>query len=514
MMAIGRESVACPGAGGDRPRGVALRLAEARRRGPGISAFFGFAFWALLTAASLNATDAAQAESRGLVGARALAVSLAAPEKPKPTLPPAIADAVHLEDGGERATLSFDLTHAIDASAFVLTRPNRIVVDLPEVDFRIDPQAGSAAHPAHRPGSPRGHLQAADFSGLIASFRFGLFASGKSRIVINLAAPARILRAAVESAPDGGKTRLVIELAKTDPAAFQAAARKAILTAAGETELKAAPGPVKDAAEAQSNLPVVVVDPGHGGVDSGAIVEGLVEKDIVFDFAKALAEKLRATGRYKVVMTRDSDIFIRLGGRVHIARDAHAALFVSIHADAIAADAASVSGATIYTMSDRASDAEAARTAEKENQSDATAGLEGKEEPSGVSDILFDLTRRETRAYSHVFARTLVNYWKVAGRLNKNPERAAGFRVLTAPDVPSVLLELGYLSNVKDAKSLVAPEWRDATTGKVVAAINAFFDSRAGTGVTATRPAMPAEAASTAAAATLDAVAAPGSAAK
>ncbi len=512
-MTIGRESSACLGAGGDRPRRVALRLAEAQRRGPGVSALFVLAFLALLTAASFTMIGAARAESGGLVGTRALAVSLAAPQTAKPTLQPAIADAVHLEDGSERATLSFDLTHPIDASAFVLTRPNRIVIDLPEVDFRIDPQAGSAARPVHRPGSPRGHLQASDFSGLIASFRFGLFAAGKSRIVINLAAPARILRAVAEPAPDGGKTRLVIELAKTDRAAFQAAASKAVLTAAAETEPKAAPSPGKDVADAQSNLPVVVVDPGHGGVDSGAIVDGLVEKDIVFDFAKVLAEKLGATGRYKIVMTRDSDVFIPLGGRVRIARDAHAALFVSIHADTLAADAASVAGATIYTMSDRASDAEAARTAEKENQSDATAGLEGKEEPSGVSDILFDLTRRETRAYSHVFARTLVNYWKVAGQLNKNPERAAGFRVLTAPDVPSVLLELGYLSNVKDAKSLVSPEWRDATTGKVVAAINAFFDSR-GTSATATPPAMPAEAASTAAAATLDAVAAPSSAAK
>ncbi len=288
------------------------------------------------------------------------------------------------------------------------------------------------------------------------------------------------------------------------------------MTAAAEAEPKAPPGLGKAAAEAQSNLPVVVVDPGHGGVDSGAMVDGLVEKDIVFDFAKELALKLKATGRYKVVMTRDSDVFIPLGGRVRIARDAHAALFVSIHADTIAADAASVSGATVYTMSDRASDAEAARTAEKENQSDATAGVEGKEEPSGVSDILFDLTRRETRAYSHVFARTLVNYWKVAGRLNKNPERAAGFRVLTASDVPSVLLELGYLSNVQDAKSLVSPDWRDATTGKVVAAINAFFNSR-GTHVTATPSALPGAASSAAAAVAataLDAAPASTSAAK
>jgi N-acetylmuramoyl-L-alanine amidase len=429
---------------------------------------------------------------------------------------PAIVDGVHLEDGDEHATLSFDLTHPIEVSAFVLARPNRVVVDLPEVDFRIDPQAGKAALTAHRSGTQHGRLQVNDVSGLIASFRFGLFAAGKSRIVIDLGGPAKILRAAVEPAADAGKARLVIELAKTDRATFQSAARKAVLAAAGEPQPKVASNPAKDPAETSGNLPVVVVDPGHGGIDSGAMVDGLVEKDIVFDFAKVLAEKLRATGRYQVVMTRDSDVFIPLGGRVHVARDAHAALFVSIHADSIATDTASVSGATIYTMSDRASDAEAARTAEKENQSDATAGLEGKEEQSGVSDILFDLTRRETRAYSHVFARTLVNYWKVAGRLNKNPERAAGFRVLTAPDVPSVLLELGYLSNVKDAKSLVAPDWRDATTTKVVAAINAFFDVR-DSGAAAAPPVMPVEApetTGTAATAIVDAASLAGKAAK
>ncbi len=397
-------------------------------------------------------------------------LALADPEKPAPSLPPATADAVSLDDGAAHATLSFDFSHPVDGTAFVLANPNRVVIDLPEVDFRIDPQTGTANRELHR---RPGHQNQASGTGLIASYRFGLFAPGKSRIVIDLTEPARIVRAAAEATQDGGPTRFVIELARTDRAAFQAAARKAMMAAA-DVEPKT-PEPANDTSG--DNRPVVVVDPGHGGLDSGAMIDGLVEKDIVFAFAKELADKLRATGRYKVVMTRDSDIFIPLGGRVQIARDAHAALFVSIHADTLAAEA-TVSGATVYTMADKASDADAARTAEQENQSDATAGIEGKEETSGVNDILFDLTRRETRTFSHVFARTLVNYWRVASRLNKNPERAAGFRVLTAPDVPSVLLELGYLSNVTDGKSLVSSDWRDATTGKVVAAINAFFNSR------------------------------------
>ncbi|MGA3303633.1 MAG: N-acetylmuramoyl-L-alanine amidase [Methylovirgula sp.] len=382
-------------------------------------------------------------------------LALADPEKPAPSLPPATADAVSLDDGAVRATLSFDFSHPVDGTAFVLANPDRVVIDLPEVDFQIDPQTGTANREPHRKS---GHQKQASGTGLIASYRFGLFAPGKSRIVIDLTEPARVVRTAAEPTQDGGSTRFVIELARTDRAAFQAAARKAMMAAA-DAEPKT-PEPANDMSG--DNRPVVVVDPGHGGLDSGAMIDGLVEKDIVFAFAKEVADKLRATGRYKIVMTRDNDIFIPLGGRVQIARDAHAALFVS--------------------------DADAARTAEQENQSDATAGIEGKEETSGVNDILFDLTRQETRAFSHVFARTLVNYWRVASRLNKNPERAAGFRVLTAPDVPSVLLELGYLSNVTDGKSLVSSDWRDATTGKVVAAINAFFDSR-GQNSTANDPA-------------------------
>jgi N-acetylmuramoyl-L-alanine amidase len=160
-----------------------------------------------------------------------------------------------------------------------------------------------------------------------------------------------------------------------------------------------------------------------------------------------------------------------------MARDQKVALFVSIHADTLA-EAADVSGATVYTVSDRASDAEAARVAEKENQADSAAGIEHAEDASEVSDILFDLTRRETRAYSHVFAHTLVNYWKATARLNKNPQRSAGFRVLKAPDVPSVLLELGYLSNEKDDVALTSPAWREKAVARMTEAVAAFFAER------------------------------------
>lgn len=389
---------------------------------------------------------------------------------PHPAAGPSIATAVRIENGADHAKLTFDLTQPVVATSFVLAAPDRIVVDIPGTDFRIDPQVG-----AQKPG----HSQA-----LVASFRFGHFAPSKSRIVVDLAAPARIVQA--RSVSDAAKSYLVIELARTTRAAFQTAAHNSLLaaeTAAADAEH--APAVPQD----KNALPLIVIDPGHGGVDSGAIVNGLVEKNIVFDFAKLLAAKLSASGHYKVMMTRDSDVFVSLAERVRIAQDSGAALFISIHADTIY-DAPNVSGATVYTGAEHATDAEAARTAEKENQADAAAGVANKDAASGVSDILADLTREETRAYSHVFARTLVNYWKVAGRLNKNPERAAGFWVLKAPDVPSVLIELGYLSNAKDAASLTSPAWRDQTSTKVAAAIDAFFAVR-GSNFGAEKPSAP-----------------------
>ncbi len=222
-----------------------------------------------------------------------------------------------------------------------------------------------------------------------------------------------------------------------------------------------------------------MLDPGHGGVDNGAMGrDHAVEKSIVLDFAKALGAKLRESGRYKVVFTREDDTFVPLGERVRMARGLGAALFVSLHADALAGGGEDVQGATVYTVSDRASDREAARIAEHENKADSAAGEDAKEDASDVNDILFDLTRRETRAYSHVFAHSLAEYWKVAARLNKNPRRSAGFVVLKAPDVPSVLLELGYLSNDADVAELTSGEWREKAAGQVARAIDAFFASR------------------------------------
>jgi N-acetylmuramoyl-L-alanine amidase len=172
-------------------------------------------------------------------------------------------------------------------------------------------------------------------------------------------------------------------------------------------------------------------------------------------------------------MTRIGDEFVSLGDRVRIARRANAALFISIHADAVSE--ADVAGTTVYTCSDRASDAEAARIAERENAADKAGGADTRKEDAGVADILFDLKRRETRAYAHIFSRGLVAQWQGAGRLNHNPERSAGFVVLKAPDFPSVLVELGYLSNAEDVANMTSADWRAKAAAAMVGAIERFF---------------------------------------
>ncbi|NDA48635.1 MAG: N-acetylmuramoyl-L-alanine amidase, partial [Alphaproteobacteria bacterium] len=343
---------------------------------------------------------------------------------------------------GELTRLTFDISQSVPVTAFVLTDPKRVIIDLPEVSFAPDPvkerPTGSA-----KPGQSK--TQPNPKSGVILTYRSGLFAPGKSRIVIDLADPARISRAVVEKKDDNQGLRLIIELALTDPATF---AKEASLSQ--QSMAKAATNTPAQKPQGPESKPLVVLDPGHGGIDAGAHgANAVLEKDIVFEFAKTLAAQLRQEGKYRVLLTRNQDVFVPLAERVRIARSAGADLFLSIHADIIS-DGSGVSGATIYTMSDRASDAQAARVAEKENMSDTFAGLDSKEERGGINDILFDLTRRETRRYSQHFSHTLTDYLKDHMRLNKNPQRSAGFQVLKAPDVPSVLLEIGYLSNDKD----------------------------------------------------------------
>lgn len=367
-------------------------------------------------------------------------------------LPVSSAATVSVADGVTRFTLVLD--RDVAATAFLLESPDRVILDLPEVEFRLPADAGR---------------RAGDGAGLIRAFRFGRLAAGRSRVVLDLGRPAALRSTALASTRADGRSTLVVEVTDTDRAAFRAAVRR--------DEALAPPLPAAQPQAALDGRPVVILDPGHGGIDPGAAgLDGIVEKTVTFDFATALAARLERTGRYHAVLTRTGDNFVSLGDRVRIARAAGAGLLISIHADSLGDP--NVTGATVYTVSDRASDAEAARLAAGENRADEIAGLVPAVEEAGVGDILFDLTRRETRTYSHFYQRTLVGYLQKIAHLNKNPQREAGFKVLRAPDVPSVLLELGYLSSRADARMLTSPVWRASAVDSVATSVDVFFQGR------------------------------------
>jgi N-acetylmuramoyl-L-alanine amidase len=373
---------------------------------------------------------------------------------PAPDSYPA-ATAVRL--GGDETDTRFvmDLSRKIDLHAFTLADPYRVVVDIPEVIFKLPPKAGEKGR------------------GLIKAFRFGLMMEGGSRIVFDVSKPVRVEKAYVMDAAAGDPARLVLDLVPTDRRSFlrQIAMEDQSLTAA-----TTAPEPQADKADPR---PLVVLDPGHGGIDTGTVAPtGQMEKDIVLDFAKRLRDRIEKFGKYRVLMTRTDDTYVPLDERVRIARKAGAALFVSIHADSLPRNEGDAQGATVYTLSNKASDAQAAKLAEKENGSDVIAGVDLKAEPNDVAGILIDLAQRETKAFSVQFAHDVVGDLRGVARLHKEPMKSAGFRVLTSPDVPSVLVELGYVSDREDLKSLMSDSWRDHTADSIAKAIDTYFSSR------------------------------------
>jgi N-acetylmuramoyl-L-alanine amidase len=366
--------------------------------------------------------------------------------------------------GGDESKTRFvmDLSRKIDLHAFTLADPYRVVIDLPQVVFQLPPKTGESGR------------------GLVKAFRFGLVMPGGSRLVFDLSKPARIDKAFAIDPADGAPARLVLDLASTDRESFLR--RVALDAKEAKNEGKGAPAEPPPASAANPSevsgdlRPLVVVDPGHGGIDNGTKApSGELEKDIVLDFAQRLRQRLEKTGKLRVVMTRSDDTFVQLADRVHIARNAGAALFVSIHADWLSHGEGDADGATIYTLSETATDSEAARLAEKENRADVIAGVDLKAEPDDVAGILIDLAQRETKSYSLQFAHKLANEMRPVARLHKNPLKSAGFRVLRAPDVPSVLIELGYVSNRQDLQSLLSDTWRNKTADAIAKAIESYF---------------------------------------
>lgn len=364
-----------------------------------------------------------------------------------------VASAVRL--GGDEMTtrMIIDFDQKIDSRVFELANPYRVIIDLPQVAFRFPAGTGESGR------------------GLVKAFRFGLMMTGGSRLVIDLARPARVEKAYVLDPANDQPARFVLDLAAVDRDTF-------LRNIALQNRVRETPAAIKPPAKTDQR-PIIVLDPGHGGLDNGTKAPtGETEKGIVLDFALALRDKIEKGGKYHVLMTRADDTFVPLADRVAFARAQQAALFISIHADALPKGEGDAQGASVYTLSETASDSEAARLAEAENRADVIAGIDLTAEPNDVADILIDLAQRETKAFSVQFARGLIETMHGVTRMHKNSLKSAGFRVLKAPDIPSVLVELGYVSNKQDLKSLTSADWRDHTADSIAQAIDRYFSTR------------------------------------
>lgn len=422
------------------------------------------------------------------------------PSAANATPPLASISAARIAGDEARTRFVADLDRPVSYSVYVIDEPYRVVVDLPDVLFAMPPEIGDEGR------------------GLIAAYRFGQLAPGKSRIVIDTTGPVLIEKSFVLNPENGQPARMIIDIIKTDRRTFsrvKATERPtrtvtassvpdtlaALLEREGVARIdevaeqlettsvlipKPRPKPSQtgtgtgkpeepaNSPNTQTARPIVVLDPGHGGIDGGTVSrKGTLEKQVVLAFARELRKQLRATGRFDVYMTRNDDRFISLARRVKFARARKADLFIAVHADSLRKRR--VRGATVYTLSEKASDAEAAALAEKENNADFIGGVDLGNDAGEVADILLDLALRETKNHSIYFARRLVKNLKPVAPLNRRPMRSAGFKVLRAPDIPSVLLELGYLSNRHDEGNLISSRWRRKAAVAVTAAIEGFF---------------------------------------
>jgi N-acetylmuramoyl-L-alanine amidase len=425
---------------------------------------------ALLCAAALLCSDISLVEANEAPSpSPVVAPSSAVPGSGFP-----VASDARLAGDAKQTRFVLDLDKAIPFRAFALADPYRVVVDIPQLNFQLPAGTGTVGR------------------GLIKAFRYGLVMPGGSRIVFDLTGPAKVANSYVLDAANGQPPRLVLEFAEVDRTTFvqslSAENRPELRPAiADATEVAASPAESKSGVTPELKptvtdaRPLIVIDPGHGGLDNGTQANGESEKNLVLAFGLALRDRIEKTAKYRVVMTRTDDTFIPLDDRVKVGRSQKAALFVSIHADFLPHREGDVQGATIYTVSDRASDAEAERLAESENKADAIGGVNLTQEPTDVADILIDLAQRETRTFSNRFARLLAGEMKNATRMYKHPLKSAGFRVLKAPDVPSVLVELGYVSNKSDLEHLVSENWRSKTVGSMAQAIDTFFEKRLAT---------------------------------
>jgi N-acetylmuramoyl-L-alanine amidase len=375
---------------------------------------------------------------------------------------------LQLEGDVKRTKLVVEVSEATGFSISVEPAPYRVLIDIADAQFALPSGVGRKR------------------KGLVKQLRYGKSIDGKPQIVADVTGPVLIEKSYATGKAGNGKSRIVIDLVATSPEIFSAilerdkkadesgAARPADVTASlplliprnGNRNTPAAPKPHKQR--------TIVIDPGHGGIDPGAISPKKTrEKDVVFAFAKALEEKLLALGGYSVRLTRKGDSFLSLKARVQVAREAQADLFIAIHADTVRGQ--TVTGTTLYTLSEKASDAEAEALAQKENKADVIGGIDMGQQNEQVADILIDLVQRESKNHALLFSRSALEQLQGVTTMTGKPLRSAGFMVLRAPDVPSVLIELGYLSSAEDEKKLLSAVWRGRMAEALARAVDRHF---------------------------------------
>jgi N-acetylmuramoyl-L-alanine amidase len=389
------------------------------------------------------------------------------------------AAARHIDLPAENARTRFiiGLERAVEFQVFALTGPNRVFVELPDVKLLLPPVPGDTP------------------VGLVKTFRGGQSAPGKARVVIDVTGAVIVENAVIDKGKDGKSARLVIDLvsagADQDAAAKAAEAKRpaplAGASGLGAKGLKGLQPPIPKLAISPAlralgaYKPVIVIDPGHGGDDSGAQKNGAVEKNVVLAFSLKLREKLNATGNYKVLMTRETDTFVELNERRDFAERHQAKLFIAVHADYTGR--ASARGATIYSLRENVAN-ELKRSAQGHvsdnvlSAKELAAAQKVDADVGAIRAFLSDLAKQEvevTRNRTSVFARSVVTHMGEATNMMDNPDRSAAFVVLKSATVPSVLIELGFVTNETDADQLKSESWRDKVSDSILTAVDNYF---------------------------------------